>query len=129
MKAIALAIALAIAAPTAHAQHEACAVAPYRGASSPEGAIAEVRMRNNGFPCVMPNYGAPNEKRHPADSGRIVTPARNGTARFVAPNAEYAPAPGFAGDDEFQYEAFARGQGGTPVHLRVTVKVRVQPPR
>lgn len=40
-----------------------------------------------------------------------------------------ALAPGYAGDDEFRYEAFARGQGDTPVRLLVTVKVRVQPPR
>lgn len=129
MKAGALALLLAVAASTAHAQHDACVISPYRGASSPEGAVAEVRMRNNGYPCVMPNYGAPNEKRYPADSGRILAPARHGTARFLAPNATYVPSPGFAGDDEFQYEAYARGGGGTPVRLLVTVKVRVQPPR
>lgn len=43
----------------------------------------------------------------------------------AAPNAVYLPAPGFAGDDEFPFEAFARGAGGQPVRLRVTVKVRV----
>jgi hypothetical protein len=129
MTAAALAVVLAIAASTSHAQHDACVITPYRGASSAEGAVAEVRMRNNGFPCVMPNYGAPNEKRYPADSGRILAPARHGTARFVSPNATYVPAPGFVGDDEFQYEAYARGGGGSPVRLLVTVKVRVQPPR
>ena len=103
MRAAAFAAVLAIAASTAHAQHEACVVAPYRGASSPEGAVTEVRMHNNGFPCVMPNYGAPN--------------------------ATYVPVPGFAGDDDFQYEAYVRGGGGTSVRLLVTVKVRVQPPR
>ena len=129
MKAGALAVVLAIAASTAHAQHDACVITPYRGASAPEGALVEVRMRNNGYPCVIPNYGAPNEKRYPADSGRILAPARHGTARFLAPNATYVPSPGFAGDDEFQYEAYARGGGGMPVRLLVTVKVRVQPPR
>jgi len=129
MIAAALAAVLAFAVSTAHAQHEACVITPYRGATSPEGAVAEVRLRNNGFPCVMPNYGAPIEKRFPADSGRILAPARHGTARFVAPNATYVPTPGFVGDDEFQYEAYARGGGGTPVRLLVTVKVRVQPPR
>ena len=38
------------------------------------------------------------------------------------------PKAGFAGDDEFQYEAFARGGGGRPVRLLVTVKVRVLAP-
>ena len=129
MTAAALAFMLAFAASTSHAQHEACVIAPYRGASSAEGAVAEVRMRNSGLPCVMPNYGAPNERRYPADSGRIVAPAKHGTARFVAPNATYLPAPGYTGDDEFQYEAYARGGGGASVRLLVTVKVRVQPPR
>lgn len=129
MTAAALAVVLAILASTSHAQHDSCVIAPYRGATSTEGAVAEVRMRNNGFPCVMPNYGAPNEKRYPADSGRILAPARHGTARFAAPNATYVPTPGFVGDDEFQYEAYARGGGGAPVRLIVTVKVRVQPPR
>jgi len=43
----------------------------------------------------------------------------------AAPNATCLPAPGLAGDDEFQFEAFARGAGDQPVPLRVTVKVRV----
>lgn len=43
----------------------------------------------------------------------------------AAPNATCLPAPGFAGDDEFQFDAFTRGAGGQPVRLRVTVKVRV----
>ena len=39
MKAAAFAAVLAFAASTAHAQHEACVIAPYRGATSPEGGV------------------------------------------------------------------------------------------
>ena len=42
----------------------------------------------------MPNYGVPNEKRFPADSGRILAPARAGTARFVA-QCHLRAGPGF----------------------------------
>jgi hypothetical protein len=118
---------LAACAASAQAEDGACTIAPYRGASSAEGAVAEVRMRNRGRPCAIPNYGVPNDKRNPADSGRILAPPAHGEARFVAPHAEYVPAPGFAGDDAFTYEAYARGTAGTPVRLRVAVKVRVLP--
>jgi hypothetical protein len=86
-------------------------------------------MRNNGYPCVMPNYGVPNEKRYPPTAAASSRPRGMAPRDSSAPNATYVPSPGFAGDDEFQYEAYARGGGGMPVRLLVTVKVRVQPPR
>jgi hypothetical protein len=120
--------ALIAAIGLAAAQDGACTVAPYRGAASLEGAVAQVQMRNRGVPCVLPNYGSATDRRNPADTGRILKPPSHGEARFEAPNAVYVPAAGFAGDDEFQYEAFARGGGGKPVRLLVTVKVSVAAP-
>ena len=119
---------LALLAGPAPAQDAVCTIAPYRGASGPDGAVAQVRMRNRGVACTIPNDGSPNDRRYPADSGRILSPAAHGEARFEAPDAVYVPAPGFAGDDEFQFEAFARGSGGRPVRLLVTVRVSVLAP-
>jgi len=119
---------LAVLLGAALAQDVGCTIAPYRGASSTEGAVASVRMRNRGGACVLPNYGSPDDRRYPADSGRILAAPAHGDARFEAPNAIYVPAPGFAGDDAFSYEAFTRGGGGRPVRLLVTVKVTVAPP-
>jgi hypothetical protein len=36
--------------------------------------------------------------------------------------------PGFAGEDEFEYEAFARGGSNRPVRLKVLVKITVIAP-
>lgn len=102
-----------------------CRISPYTGATSPDGAIASVRMVNRGVPCLLPNYGLPAEKRHPATSGRITRAPENGTATFVAPSASYVPKSGFVGNDEFEYEAYAAGSSNQQLRLRVKVRVAV----
>ena len=111
----------------AHGQPESspCRFSPYQGATGPQGAVATVEMANRGLPCVLPNYGLPAERANPASGGRIISAPRNGTASFVPPNASYLPQPGFVGEDEFQYEAWAPGASGQQLRLLVTVKVKV----
>jgi len=109
----------------AAAAETGCRIEPFEGATRPEGAIARMHVVNTGSGCTIINLGAPSERRNPADSGAITEQAKHGKAAFVAPAAIYTPERGYVGDDEFAYEAFARGKGDRPVHLKVRVKVEV----
>jgi len=121
-----LASLLAIPAPVlGQNASSSCQVTPYRGATRPQGAVATVTMVNRGSPCLLPNYGLPSERANPATSGRITRPPRNSKASFSPPSASYLPDPGFVGDDEFEYEAWAVGASGQQLRHLVTVKVKV----
>ncbi len=113
---------------SALAQQPECRVSSFQGATLPQGAVARMRVVNKGPSCAIANYGVPEERSNPADSGSITKPPAHGTAEFVAPNAEYTPAPGYVGEDEFEYEAFARSRTNQQVRLRVQVKVLVVAP-
>ena len=128
MHALAVGLGIFVAAVysvSAQAQQANCRIGSFSGASSPQGAVVNVTMRNHGRPCVIPTYGLPAEKANPAESGRITTAPTNGVAAFVPPAATYLPKQGFVGIDEFQYEAWARGQTNAPLRLLVTVKIQV----
>jgi hypothetical protein len=58
----------------------------------------------------------------------VLKQAAHGKAEFVAPDARYTPEPGYVGADEFEYEAYARGNSGQRVRLKVLVKVQVRAP-
>jgi hypothetical protein len=105
-----------------------CRIGEIRGATSAQGAVANVTMTNTGATCRIPNYGIPALRANPADTGRITKPPRNGTAAFDPPDATYVPNRGFAGEDEFEYEASAKGADERVVQLRVTVKLTVTRP-
>lgn len=108
---------------------EGCSIAPIRGASTPGGAVARVRMVNRGQACEIATYGDPEQRGEPARSGRIVEPPLSGVATFIAPRVRYVPNPGFAGRDEFVYEAQAVGRSGQTLRLLVRVQVTVEAPR
>ncbi|MEO8080602.1 MAG: Ig-like domain-containing protein [Caldimonas sp.] len=116
------------ASGAAAADRPHCRVDPFQGATSTEGAVAQLRVPNNGRACVIVNYGLPAEHEHPADSGRITKQAAHGTAAFVAPDARYTPLPGYVGDDEFEYEAWARGKLDRQYRLKVRARVTVTAP-
>ena len=78
-----------------------------------------------GSSCSIVSYGAPAERNHPADSGKVTRPPAHGKAEFVAPQVIYTPSPGYVGADEFEYEAVARGISDKQVRLKVRVKVEV----
>jgi len=124
---IACTLALMAAAP-AFAQDSKCSVEPFAGTTFPTGTVARMRLVNNGSACSIVNHGVPAERSNPADSGAITMQAAHGKAEFVAPAAKYTPDPNYVGDDEFEYEAFARGETGQPVYLKVLVKVVVVAP-
>jgi hypothetical protein len=110
------------------AQQPACRVEPIQGATSPQGTIARMRVVNTGSSCAIVNHGVPAERGNPADSGKITKQPAHGKAEFVAPHARYTPDQGYVGEDEFEYEAFARGRSNQQVRLRVQVKVLVVAP-
>ena len=83
---------------------------------------------NTGAACSVSNYGMPAERAQPAYSGSVTSPPAHGSAAFVAPQIRYTPAAGYAGDDEFSYEAFAKGAVGQQLRLKVRVQVRVLAP-
>ena len=76
-----------------------------------------------GTACSIKNYGVPFFRLGAATSGSITTKPSHGSAEFIAPEAMYKPEPGYFGNDEFEYEALARGIFGQPVRLKVRVKV------
>jgi hypothetical protein len=85
-------------------------------------------MVNRGQTCQFLNYGVPEEKANPAQSGRIIKSPLQGQAVFKAPAALYTPNPGFVGTDAFEYEASALGRSGSPIRLTVRVTVEVAAP-
>lgn len=122
---IACTLLVLVPAVPAPAQNSKCRVEPFQGATLPSGAVVQMRVVNTGAACAIVNYGVPAEKLNPADSGSITTQAAHGKAEFVAPAAKYTPERGFVGEDAVEYDAFARGNTGQPVSLKVKVKVVV----
>jgi len=122
-----LAIAAGFSAE-ATAQKPACHVEPFQGSTLPQGAIAHMSAVNGGRACSITNFGVPSERKNLAESGTITVKAQHGLAEFSAPKAIYKPEPGYAGEDEFSYEAFAKGNIDQQVHLRVRVRVTVIAP-
>jgi hypothetical protein len=102
-----------------------CRVEPFDGATQPQGAVAQMHVVNTGAACSIENFGGTRSIRNPAEGGRITAKPAHGTAEFVGPHARYTPAPGFVGEDEFAYEANAKGTRDQQVLLRVRVKVQV----
>ena len=111
-------------APAFGQQPVACHVDPFQGATLPQGAIAQMTVVNTGASCAITNFGA-SGRTNPADAGSIKAAPAHGSAEFVAPQAKYTPEPGFVGEDEFSYDAFAKGNMNQQLRLRVTVKVKV----
>jgi hypothetical protein len=117
-----------LGATEAKAQESTCIVPVFRGAAQPQGAEAEMRVVNNGRACGIRTFGNYPDTASLAHSGSIVAPPKNGKAKFEPPRALYTPAPGFVGDDYFEFQANANGPQGNPVYLRVRVKVSVAAP-
>lgn len=121
-------VAGAALAMTSTAQTRAtCRVEPFQGATLPQGAVAHMTILAAGKSCSITNYGVPIDRKNPAYSGSITTAPSHGAASFTAPDVTYTPKPGFTGDDEFAYEAIAKGNIEQQVHLRVRVQVKVAP--
>ncbi|VTU45121.1 hypothetical protein SRS16P2_00012 (plasmid) [Variovorax sp. SRS16] len=113
----------AAASPPAFAQ-KTCRIDSLRGATLPQGTSTKMHVVNDGSACVMANYGEAADKTGPADSGSITRQPTHGKAEFVPPEARYTPEPGYVGDDEFEYEAFARArtqQDRLKLHVNVVV--------
>lgn len=123
-----LALAALLSASTAHTAETDCFVEPFTGAALPQGATARMRVVSNGKPCRIINFGVSAERRNPSDSGTITQAPTRGKAEFIAPRAVYTPDPGFVGDDEFAYEAHAKGNVDQQIRLRVRVLVSVVAP-
>ena len=105
-----------------------CLIEPFRGAASPQGADAKARMLNKGQSCTFQNYGVPEERANPAESGRVLKEPTQGRAVFNAPAVTYTPNAGFVGTDSFEYEAFALNRSGSRLRLLVRVTVEVTAP-
>jgi hypothetical protein len=122
-------VAVASLGMTAMAQtNPNCRIEPFQGATLPQGAVAHMTISAKGASCSITNYGVPTDRRNPAYSGSITSPPSHGTATFAAPLATYTPETGFAGEDEFAYEAIGKGNIDQQVRLRVRVKVNVLAP-
>lgn len=127
--ALAVGITLASVNATAQPQASECRVPAFRGAASPQGADAEMHVVNTGRPCSIANFGMAGERQSPAFGGQITRAPSNGTATFQPPRAHYVPKAEYSGEDYFEYEANAKGNGENTVILRVRVKVFVKLPQ
>ena len=123
-----LIVVIAGASAVSVAQTPACRVESFQGATLPQGATAHMSVVSGGRACSISNFGVPAERRNSAESGNITVKPQHGVAEFSAPKATYKPEPGYLGEDEFSYEAFAKGNIDQQVHLRVRVKVTVVAP-
>ncbi len=85
-------------------------------------------MLNKGQGCTFLNYGVPEERANPADSGRVLKEPAQGKAVFNAPAVTYTPNPSFVGTDSFEYEAFAMNRSGSRLRLLVRVTIEVTAP-
>ena len=121
-------VVLAVVHGGAMAQPKACRVEPFQGATLPQGATATMLVVSGGPACAITNFGVPAGRRNPAESGAITSNPQHGVATFSAPKASYKPDPGYVGEDEFTYEAYAKGNIDQQIHLRVRVKVTVTAP-
>ncbi|MBS0447756.1 MAG: hypothetical protein JSR59_17590 [Proteobacteria bacterium] len=125
--AIPASVALLIAAVPSHAV-SGCHVPPFHGAVSSAGAVATMNVVNTGRACRIDNYGVPATRGNPAEAGQVTTAPEHGTAAFDAPAVRYTPAPGYVGDDAFDYIANAKGNLDQRVTLKVHVDVHVTAP-
>ena len=107
------------------AQGSMCRVPVFRGATQPQGGEAEMHAVNNGRPCGIRNFGHYPDTATLAYAGSITVPPKNGVAKFEPPRALYTPNPGFTGEDQFEYQANAKGPQENPVMLKVKVRVLV----
>ena len=122
------ALGLAASSPVL-AQQQLCRIEPFQGATLPQGAVAHMHVTNTGAACAIGNFGVPAERRNPAESGTITSKPSHGSAEFSAPHARYTPQRSFVGEDEFTYEAFAKGNNvQQSVRLKVHVLVHVKAP-
>ena len=128
MRFILLLVLAASLSNLAAAQTQACRVEPFQGATLPQGATAHMAVASGSRSCSITNFGVSSERRNLAESGSITLKPQHGTAEFAAPKATYKPESGYIGEDEFSYEAFAKGNIDQQVHLRVHVKVTVVAP-
>ena len=72
--------------------------------------------------------GMKNGEMRPGPPCRSFECSRSITSNPPIPLATYTPETGFAGEDEFSYEAIAKGNIDQQVRLRVRVKVNVLAP-
>ena len=123
-----MALLVRTAALAAPAERPDCRIEPIQGATSAQGAVAQIHRVNDGRPCGITNFGVPAERANPADSGSITQKPAHGSALFIAPQARYTPERGYVGADEFEYEAFAKGSHRQSVRLKIRVEVTVTAP-
>jgi TonB family protein len=103
-----------------------CTLLPFRSAARPEGADVTLIVVSDGRPCAIPNWGVPVERRNPATAATISVAPKHGKAVFISPRMEYTADPGYAGEDEFAYEATVTDSIGADVVLRFRVKADVR---
>lgn len=102
-----------------------CEVPPFRGATQPGGAQAQMRLTNTGDPCAI-RLLADIEARQPFTTITLTQVPRHGTATILADRVAYRPNPGFRGADVFEVAASAALRGNL-ISGRVRVEVTVLP--
>lgn len=117
----ALVMGLAASLPgPASGQPANCQVPAFRGTTQPGGAVATMRVVNNGEACRF-RFWMTND-RQPFETATVSAAASNGTATATTSGAAYTPRPGFAGTDQFTIAATGRFSG------QIVVNVTVSPP-
>ena len=60
----------------------ACRVEPFQGATTQQGAVAEMTVTNSGASCSITNYGVPAGRINPSESGAITSAPTHGRELF-----------------------------------------------
>jgi hypothetical protein len=126
-----VAIVLGMASVLAHAQTVSapCRVPAFQRTSSPH-AFTEAKMfvLNVGRDCGITIYGIGATRENPAQSLSTLREPAHGQLNLVPPRIAYTPAPGFAGEDMFEFEAVAQNSNNQPFQMMVRVRVIVTAP-
>lgn len=119
-----LAAALLLPAGDAAAQAPRCEVPAFRGLTQPGGAIATMRVVNDGQPCRF-GFVMTSDTREPFAEARISRAAANGTATATGNGAAYQPRAGFTGTDSFVVSMSGVASGGAATGRRIEGQITV----
>ena len=110
------------------ASRSSCEVPWFRGAGSAGGAVVDVKVVNNGRPCLITIYIDPYTRLETTEIRAQEAP-QHGTLEFPAPNvAAYTPNPGYTGPDRYAFAGRGMKRTGYVAELLCTVRATVVNP-
>ncbi len=99
-----------------------------RASSSHTFTEAKMFVLNVGRDCGITIYGIGATRENPAQSLSTLQEPAHGQLKLVPPRIAYTPAPGFTGEDMYEFAAVAQNANNQPFQMLVRVRVMVSAP-